>query len=133
MPTLDTIRDIRNAFIADASLTAIIPATSIHAGWLQEPKVFPCIVISQAGGGSVGLTGIANAPVGKRVVKENLSFQIDIYSRKNSRQTLEVCDIIAKILLVLGWAKMADVNRYAIEVEAFRKITTWRTNNVYNF
>lgn len=133
MPDLEAVRDIRNAFIADVNLTAIVPASNIHMGWKQEPKVFPCIVISQAGGGAVGLTGIANASVGNRVAKENPSFQIDIYSRKNVRQTLEICGLISNILLVSGWEKMADINRYENEIEAFRKTTTWRITNVYNF
>lgn len=133
MPELDAIRDLRNALVADADLVAIVSASDVKPGWKQDFKSFPCIIISQAGGNAVGLVGVAKSPVGSRVAKESIIFQIDIYSRKGVRQTLEICKIISKTMLVMGYAKGADRDDWAIELEAYRKTTTWKINDVYDF
>lgn len=133
MPDLEAVRDLRIKLIADVDLIAIVPASDVKTGWKQEFKSFPCVVISQAGGNAVGLIGVGTGAVGTRNAKESIIFQIDIYSRKNRRQTLEICGILSKIMLAMGYAKGADRDDWSTELESYVKTTTWKTNDVYSF
>lgn len=133
MPDLEAVKDLRIELIADVDLIAIVPASDVKIGWKQEFKSFPCVVISQAGGNAVGLIGVATSSVGSRVAKESIIFQIDIYSRTSRRQTLEICGIISKTMLTMGYAKGADRDDWSTELESYVKTTTWKTNGVYDF
>ena len=133
MPDLDEVKILRNELIADTDLIAIVPASDVKVGWKQQFKSFPCVVISQAGGNAVGLIGVGTGAVGTRVAKESIVFQIDIYSRTSRRQTLEICKIISRTMLVMGYAKGADRDDWSTELESYTKTTTWKINSVYDF
>ena len=127
-----TLLDLRNSLVGNSSLTALVPSSDIQVGWKRELANFPCIIISQAAGTDNGYLGYSTSSSGNKVAKENVSYQIDIYSRNSIKEILDIEDVLRKILLNNGYRKTSDNDAYNSDYQAYRKITIWSSIAFHN-
>ena len=124
--------EIRNLLINFIPLTALVSSSNIKVGWSSSLDSFPTITISQAAGSDVGQLGYATSPSGSRVGVEEVSYQLDIYSRTSWKETLDIEDAIKKVLLKNGYSKTSSNDIWEPDIKAFRKVTMWRKINYHN-
>jgi len=123
--SLDALLTVRNKLISSSDLTALVPASQIKVGWQKTIDSFPCIIINQAAGNDVGYLGYAASPSGNKVRREQVTVQIDIYSRKSRQNVFEIADEIVPLMISLGSSKDSDVDDFNDDLSVYRKIQTY--------
>ena len=124
--------EIRNLLIGFSTLTALVSSSNIKIGWSSTLDSFPAVTISQAAGTDTGQLGYGTSPSGSRVGVEEVSYQLDIYSRTSWKETLDIEDAIKKVLLKNGYSKTSSNDMWEPDIKAFRKITMWRKVSYHN-
>jgi len=125
--SLDADIELRNLLISNSELTSRVAPENIIVGWTKAPTKYPCIVIVQTSGEDTPLLGYKTAPSGQRLWEERISWQINIFSTKSLQETIEIADIIRKILFAADgiYYKTSDVDTYESSINAYRKIVGW--------
>jgi hypothetical protein len=124
------IKELYDSLTKDSAITNLVPATDIKVGWQNIISNFPCITIIRIGGNAVGRLGHNTSASGQ--VKENFGVQIEVYSRKSLKENYDICDLIRKNLITLGYSKLMDSDEWDDTLSAHRKITRWNKEDIYN-
>lgn len=124
---MSTLKELRDSLVNDSDFTNLVPSSNIKVGFLRERSEFPCITITQAGGGETGFLGYSTTESGSRVAKEEATFAIDIYSDNNVKENLDIYEQLRERMLNEGYIKMSDIDLWEEGVEAWRKSTSWKT------
>lgn len=128
------IKELRDALVADSTLTALVPANSINVSWKKADIGFPNVIISQIDGRAIGGMGCGVSPVGSRMVTETPTFRIDIASRSNITNLINIEDAIMGVLIPLGYEKMGDSIDYDSEdKEVYIRTMRFKILSKYDF
>ena len=123
--SLDVTRKIRGYLVSSSTVTGYVPARKIKAGWPRTLDEFPCIIISQTGGGDYGYLGYGTAEAGSKIRRESVNIQIDIYSKNNRLETIQIADEVVKELISGNCRKQSDNESYNDELGIYRKIQNY--------
>lgn len=123
--SLDITRLIRGYLISSSSVTSLVPASDIKVSWIKIEDNFPCITINQVSGSDYGYLGYSTMPAGSKLRREEVSFQVDIYSKAGRLETIQIADEIVKVLISGTCRKVSDNEMYDDETNLYRKIQTY--------
>jgi len=130
--SLDVTRKIRGYLVSSSTVTGYVPARKIKAGWPRTLDEFPCVIISQTSGGDYGYLGYGTADAGSKTRRELVNIQIDIYSKNNRLETMQIADEIVKELISGNCRKQSDNESYNDELGIYRKIQTYSYTQFHN-
>jgi len=125
------LKQTRDILVASADLSNYVSSNNIRVGWIEAATSFPLIAITTIGESDVGYLGYGTAPDGQKLHEINISFQIDILSRKSVKEATEIADIVTKELMANGYSKTSEVDTWEVALKAHRKIL--RFSYVYVF
>jgi len=109
---------IRNILIASSALTSQVSTSNIKSGWPKELDSFPSILISQSSGTDTGFLGYRVG--GLR--REEVSIQVDIFSRDTRKEVLDIGDTIVPIIISsMSAKKTSDTDMYDTSLNVYRK------------
>jgi len=123
--SLDITKTIRNYLISSTSVTNLVPKSDIKMSFTRLEDSFPCIVITQAGGSDIGYLGYRTAAAGSKIRLEEALLQLDIFSKKSRKETLDIADAVVKTLISGGCSKESDIEMYDDETGLYRKTQTY--------
>lgn len=124
--SMDAFRNFRSWMCSSSTITTLVPRASIKIGWPRQLNTFPSIVITQSTGVDIGYLGYGTSIAGNRVRKEEVTFQVDIFSRDSRRQTYQISDAIIPVLIASGGCtKNSDTDLYEDDLEAYRKTQSY--------
>jgi len=115
--SFEILREVRDAFINDANITALVPATKIRVGWQESVTTFPSIIISTVTETETGQLGYAHNK--RKAVLTTI--QVDILSRKSLQNAVEIADAVSQCMLELGWEKVGDLDTFDTLMKCHRK------------
>jgi len=130
--SLGITRMIRGYLISSSSVTGYVPSRKIKIGWPRELDEFPCIIISQVGGTDLAYLGYGTSDAGSKLREENCSIQIDIYSKNNRLETMQIADEVVKTLISGNCTKESDIESFNDELGLYRKIQTYSYTQFHN-
>lgn len=120
--------EFRNTLVNYGSLTSIVPSGNIDVGYTEDDIEYPCIFITQVGGGDTANLGYKNDA--KRT--EEFTYQLDIYSRRGVVETEQIADAIANVLSLdtdtlkgLRMTASSD-SPYIDDLKAWHKFVRWK-------
>jgi len=124
--SLNALRTIKGHICSSTSVVALLPKASVKVGWPKELDTFPSILITQTGGADIGYLGYGTAAAGSRLRREEITLQIDVFSRDSRRQTLQIADAVMKTLMVSSACrKVSDADMYDDDLNVYRKLQTF--------
>lgn len=119
-------RDIRGYLCSTSAITDLVSKSNIKIGWPQELDSFPCILITQTGGMDVGSLGYKTAPAGSKFRREEITFQLDIFSTASRKETYTIADALVPIMIASGGCrKISDVDSHDDEKNVYRKLQSY--------
>jgi len=123
--SLNVTSTIRNYLVNSSTLTAIVNDSSIRVGWTKIHDTFPCITLTQVGGSDYGYLGYGTTTAGSKLRREEVSIQLDIFSKTSRLETIQIADIIVPIMISGTCRKVSDIEMYDDEVGIYRKTQTY--------
>lgn len=124
---------MRGYLCSSSALIAILPKSSIRLGWPKELDTFPSVLMTQTGGVELGYLGYQTATAGTRLRREEVTVQIDIFSRTSRRQTYQIGDAITPILIASGACrKIGDTDMFDEDLNVYRKLQTYSFVKYYD-
>jgi len=120
-----SITHIRGYLISSSSVTSLVNTNNIKVGWPKSLDSFPCVTITQTGGGDYGYLGYGTSTAGSKIRREESTFQIDIFSQSSRLETIQIADEIVKVLISGTCRKNSDIDMYDDETGLYRKIQTY--------
>jgi len=115
--TLEILKEVRNAYIADPEITAYVSPSKIRVGWQESITAFPSIIISTVTERETGQLGYSYSK--RKTVSTTI--QVDIISRKSVQETVEIADKVTDKMLDLGFEKVGDMDTYDTLMKCHRK------------
>ena len=116
------VLNVRNYLISSSSVTSLVGASRIKAGWPKELDAFPTVLLSQSSGVDTGFLGYKEG--GLR--REEVSIQVDIFSNETRKEVLDIGDAIVPIMISSMSAKKTnDVDMYDNDLNVYRKMQTY--------
>lgn len=128
--SLTVTQTFRNWLVNKSTITALVTAGNIKVGWDRLPSDFPCILITQSSGRDLGYLGYGTAAAGSKIRQEDVTMQVDIFSKTSRKETLDISDVVVPVLISGGCTKESDVETYDDVLEAYRKIQLY---SLYKF
>lgn len=123
--------EFRNTLVNYDSLTNIVPSGNIDVGYTEDEIEYPCVFITQVGGGDTANMGYKNNPTETKRTEE-FTYQLDIYSRDSVVQTEQISDNIADVLSldtnnIKGLRMTSNLDSaYIDELKAWHKVVRWK-------
>jgi len=123
--SLTATQSFRTWLISSSTITTLVPINDIKVGWERVADSFPCVTLTQITGSDLGYLGYKTASAGSKIRKENITMQIDIFSKTSRKETLDISDAIVPVLISGGCTKESDTEMYDDNLGAYRKIQTY--------